>query len=52
MQAIKKKKECDAKALAIVLKLIDPMDDPEELLVLVSSAFSSKPKFFIKLFSL
>lgn len=37
MEAIKKKRECNAKAQTIVEKLIDPFDDEKELVLLVRS---------------
>lgn len=37
MEAIKKKRECNAKAQSIVEKLIDPFDDEKELVLLVRS---------------
>lgn len=37
MEAIKKKKECNAKAQVVVEKLLDPIDDEKELLIMVSS---------------
>lgn len=35
MEAIKKKKECNAKAQAVVMKLLDPIEDVNELLKMV-----------------
>lgn len=36
---MKKKKECDAKAQSVVEKLLDPIDDEDELKLLVGSTF-------------
>lgn len=36
MAAIKKKKECNAKAQTVVEKLLDPFEDEKELLVMVT----------------
>jgi hypothetical protein len=37
MEALKKKRECNAKAHKVVETLLDPYDDPAELLILVSA---------------
>jgi hypothetical protein len=39
MEAMKRKKECNAKAQSVVEKLLDPLDDEKELLLLVSFYF-------------
>lgn len=44
MEALKKKKECNDKAQAVVEKLLDPFDDEDKLLIMVNIF----PEYFLR----
>lgn len=49
MQAMKRKKECDAKAQKVVEKLLDPLDEQAELIVLVRLVFLNSCWIFLQI---